>query len=185
MLFFSLKSFITILYLVFKCDFLVFSLYKYIRIFKSNIYFRKIGLTKKVSNSIFLKSFDFSFINFLIQELRFWKFPLQYFLKCTLFHSFFSINKFRLKNIFLRVLNDSNIWYEINKMIDFGLISFFGKDVHKSFCYEDINSLSYFFFNVFLSEFDFYIFSFTVYLIFSYFKVYLYFYLFIYKVFLF
>lgn len=112
--------------------------------------------------SIYVKSINFFYVHFILDTMKSWSLNLKFILKCSMFSNFFFISKSRLKNIFLKVLNDLLIWKEIEKMIDSGLISFDKNCIYRSFSYEHINSLSYFLFNVFFSEFDFYIFSSTI-----------------------
>ena len=145
--------------LVFEFNFVVFPILNYQNFLKESLYIKTSYKNQLRFNSIYFKSINYSFVHQVVEKVKLWNVFLHYILKSTLFCSFFVLTKLRLKNIFLKVLNDLVIWQQIEKMIDFGLVSFEKKYIFRSFSYENLNSLSYFFFNVYFSEFDFYVFS--------------------------
>lgn len=124
---------------------------------------------KKLKKNEFLKSaltssemfrlsmFEYSDINYihsLLERIKLWDTNISHFVKFNISIPFNSLNKNRLKNIFFKVINDSLIWDEICKIMDYNLIDF----SNYKFSYFH-NLLFYFFFNVYLSEFDYYIYN--------------------------
>jgi hypothetical protein len=64
-----------------------------------------------------------------------------------------------LKNIFRKVLKDEKIWLEIERMFEFGILNISNENIYQNFDVFSFNSLSYFLFNIYLSELDFYVYS--------------------------
>lgn len=80
---------------------------------------------------------------------------MNFFLTFNLQSSFNSINKYRLKNIFLKLVGDLRLWNEIDKMWSAGLIDFSFSLVED----EDFFSIFFckFLFNFYLAELDLYV----------------------------
>lgn len=156
---FASKVFKRFFNLVIKYNFFMYSMLNYAKFAKQKFFNKNFKKSYLKVLSIYSKSSGFSLVHYIIDEIKSWSFSLRYILNCTLFLNFFVISKFRLKNIFKKVVSDFLIWQEIERMMDSGIISFEKNCIYRSFSYENINSLSYFLFNIFFSEFDYYVFS--------------------------
>lgn len=82
-----------------------------------------------------------------------------YFISCQFVNFFDLINKNRLKNIFSRIISDLRVWDEISKMLDNNIL-----DIKSGYFYSNefspfFDFLSFFLFNVYMLEFDLYVFS--------------------------
>lgn len=121
-------------------------------------FIRKIWRNDLYLTSIFVKYNKFFFVHSIIRKIESWNFNISFFLKGKIIKSFINVNKNRLKNIFLKILKSHCIWIEIEKMMFVGLLEF-SNNIYKNLNFKNFNSLSYFVFNVYLSEFDFYVFS--------------------------
>lgn len=96
-----------------------------------------------------------SSVHLCLNKLKNWNNTINFLICFNLQISFNSFNKSRLKNIFLRIIEDHRIWDEIEKMWNAGLINFsipFFKD--ENFF---SNFFSKFIFNLYLTEIDLYI----------------------------
>lgn len=122
-------------------------------------FLKKVWRNKFSFDSLFVKSGSFSFVHLIIEKIRSWNIKILYFFSGKVLSGFLSINKLRLKNIFLKVVKDQEVWFEIEKMFDSGIINFSNNSLYNAFDFNKINSFSYLLFNVYLSELDFYIFS--------------------------
>lgn len=109
--------------------------------------------------SIFLKDNNFKLIHYIIYNLKNCHINFTYFIKCKIVKGFIILNKNRLKNIFLNIIKDIRIWIEIDKLLNFGIVDISNDIFYRNFDLKNFNSLAYFLFNVYLSEFDFYAFS--------------------------
>jgi hypothetical protein len=67
-----------------------------------------------------------------------------------------------LKNIFCKFCNDQNLWLEINKMIQIGIINFSAKAIYENLSSLDSNILSIFLLEICLIEMDLTIFNLTL-----------------------
>ena len=68
--------------------------------------------------------------------------------------NFTSKNVNILKNIFLKFCNDLSVWFEIQKMIEFGLINFSDEFIYEDMFSLNISLLSIFLIEIYFSEFD-------------------------------
>nr|YP_009538638.1 maturase [Phacus pleuronectes]AYQ93658.1 maturase [Phacus pleuronectes] len=125
---------------------------------KSN-FLKKVWHRKFPLESTFLKFRNFSSIHLILEKIRNWNTNMVFFLNCRILKGLIRINKNRLKNIFLKVIKDVRLWCEIEKMLSIGIISVSTSCIYRNFDFQIFNSLSYFLFNIFLTEFDFYIFG--------------------------
>ena len=92
----------------------------------------------------------------VVSSFSSWSTTIDYFLTCRVSKSFNRVHVNRLRNIFLKYLDDVIVWDEIYKLISYGLIDFSDRFIYlkKSFLYN--NFLSIFLFEIYLSEFDIY-----------------------------
>ena len=91
-------------------------------------------------------------VNKALQTLKLWPSNTVFFLDYDIEKAFDNVNRSRLKNIFLKYLNDTRIWNEISKMMKAGVIApdliFEEKGISQG------SILSPFLFNVYMHEFD-------------------------------
>lgn len=122
----------------------------------NNIFLKKHLCTKFVFQSQLFKSQDFYSLNTILEDINNWKFNISFFINSKIIMGFIKINKNRLRNIFFKILKDQRLWLEIEKMFEAGVINISNESVYSNFDFCSFNSLSYFLFNVYLCEFDFY-----------------------------
>nr|YP_009540959.1 maturase [Discoplastis spathirhyncha]AYQ93474.1 maturase [Discoplastis spathirhyncha] len=118
---------------------------------KKSFYLKSNWKTKHLYQSLVFSSFNNSSVHSSLIAIKKWNVNLGFFLSFDLETSFNSINRNRLKNIFLKTVEDYEIWFQIEKMWDVGLIDF-----SISFL-KDWNFFSKFLFNIYLAEVDFYV----------------------------
>ena len=106
------------------------------------------------SSKVFSKS-----IHFHLNFIRSWDKNIKFFLTARFLKSFDLINKNKLKNIFKKALIDNTFWSEIEKMIKVGIIDFSSKAIYTSKNIFSNSLLSTFLFNIYLIEFEFFIFQ--------------------------
>nr|YP_009541082.1 maturase [Lepocinclis steinii]AYQ93596.1 maturase [Lepocinclis steinii] len=102
-------------------------------------------------------------IFFTLEKIKKWNTSILYFIKFDVLKSSSFVSKNRLKNIFLRIIKDRHIWDEISKMMNSSFIKPFDYNSIIGDNYNDINSLSFLLFNIYLSELDLYLFNLTTY----------------------
>ena len=122
-------------------------------------FLRKIWRNDLYLTATFVKFNKFFFVYSILKKIENWNLNISFFVNCKLLKGFVFININRLKNIFLKVLSNKNIWFEIKKMFFVRLIDFSKDYIYHNFDFKGFNSLSYLLFNIYLSELDFYIFS--------------------------
>nr|YP_010700440.1 putative group II intron reverse transcriptase/maturase mat2 [Phacus arnoldii]WCH63578.1 putative group II intron reverse transcriptase/maturase mat2 [Phacus arnoldii] len=133
----------------------------------SHRFIKKTWSTRFLFGSIFYKSSNSS-IHLILEEIRSWDKNISFFLNARIIKGFSIINKNRLKNIFLKTIKDIKVWKEVDKMLIAGIINFSNNMIYKQHDFRSFNSLSYLLFNVYLSEFDIYVFSLSYYFNFKY-----------------
>lgn len=101
-------------------------------------------------NNVYISSIHFS-----LNLIRNWDPNTRFFFNFVILRSFDSKNKNRLRNIFKKVVNAEKIWVELEKMINLGFINFSQDSIYIG--RNSYNILSIFLFEVYLSEFDYYI----------------------------
>lgn len=94
----------------------------------------------------------------MIKDISNWNTKINFVLNCEVLQGFSYFNLNRLKNIFLKVISDINVWSEIEKMINMNFISLKTNKIHINQANMGLNSLSFLLFNLYMSELDFYIF---------------------------
>jgi len=127
---------------------------------------------------MFLSRYSFWRVQFILDELKLWNSNIRLLLNCEFLHGFLNLSLNRLKNIFFKILNDFSMWVEIERMIDFNFVCFSSNFVYNNKINLGFNNLSFLLVNIYLSEFDFYIFfraGLTIFLILS--LIFLYFHL--------
>nr|CAA10854.1 maturase-like protein [Lepocinclis spirogyroides] len=91
-------------------------------------------------------------ITYSLEIVKFWNPNLDFFIKFNVYKSFNLINLNRLKNIFSVLILDFRIWIEIKKILVFRSVNFNEKIFN-------LNILANFLFNIYISEFDNYLFN--------------------------
>lgn len=84
---------------------------------------KKTWCAKYIFRSNFFKDYHFHFIKFLFEDIKNWKINVAFFIDVKLIKGFIKINKFRLKNIFSKIIKDPKVWLEIEKMFEAGIIN--------------------------------------------------------------
>lgn len=128
-------------------------------------FFLKHNFINRRSNSF--KQFDFSFLrgNFVkdmfygLETIKTWNRNMSNFMRLDISRPSFYYNKYRIKNIFLKIINDKLVWEEVCKMEVAGYINFFSESFFSFNCFTNLNSLSLLCFNLYVSELDFYLFK--------------------------
>lgn len=99
---------------------------------------------------------NFSLLN-VFNNIENWDSNITFFISYKFLNFFDFLNKNRLKNLFLRVVKDTRVWDEIIKMMNDNIM-----EISPDYFYYDKNSqflsfLSFFLFQIYCSELDFYI----------------------------
>lgn len=105
----------------------------------------------------FSKRLIFSRVDLILDNISLWDTRVNFVLKCEFLQGFLSLNLNRLKNIFFKLINDVRVWNEIEKMINSNFVSFSKDYIYINKNNMGLNSLSFLLFNIYLSEFDFYL----------------------------
>ena len=100
-------------------------------------------------------------IHYYLAVIRTWDVNFNLFHSYRISRSFKKVHYNKLKNIFLKFVNDLFFWMEIEKMIKNNIIDVSGNFVYKFVSDFQLGCLSRFFFNIYLSEFDNYILKFS------------------------
>lgn len=116
-------------------------------------------LKKGLKTKLFPKNIDVNFsrkISFtsVLANIKNWDPNLKFFLTGNIVSSFNTINRNRLKNIFLKNIGDIIFWNEIEKMINCNLVDISGNSVYLKSNFLSNNPLSYWLLEMYLSEFD-------------------------------
>lgn len=88
-----------------------------------NFFLKKLWATRKSVSYIYFSSYGSS-IHYPLNKLKLWDNYVHFILKCKLIPDIRVINRFLLKNIFLKMFQDLSLWFEIEKMINSSLIGF-------------------------------------------------------------
>lgn len=83
---------------------------KYDLVSWNSLVLNKFWRNKSLIKSKFIKFNNFSSIHNIILVVKNWNANINFFLKARIYRSFSFINKFRLKNIFLKTVRDIKIW---------------------------------------------------------------------------
>lgn len=105
----------------------------------------------------------------IFEKLKFWDIDIAYFVKFSVLYYNVNINKNRLKNIFCSVIEDLRLWREISIMFDYNILSFNYNFLYFNSGCNNLNSLSLILFEIYMSEFDFYVFNLSRYFYYKYF----------------
>nr|AYB71454.1 hypothetical protein [Trachelomonas grandis] len=108
-------------------------------------------LTYKFSDRFFLFAFN-RLSSILMSLLKFDRFNFIFSSRFIKKNESFSIN--RLRSIFLKVIKDSILWNEINKMFSSNLVNVFSESIYERSHFFSTSWLSIFLFEIFFIEFD-------------------------------
>nr|YP_010700262.1 putative group II intron reverse transcriptase/maturase mat2 [Euglena undulata]WCH63461.1 putative group II intron reverse transcriptase/maturase mat2 [Euglena undulata] len=122
------------------------------------------NLFKSLKNSQ-LKCFDYNDFNinfaFLSANvIKTWVGDIRYFLKFNLLKSFSTLNKNRMKNIFLKIFNDVFVWEEIEKMFNTNFLSISDDFLYCSRTNLGRSALSVLLFEIYIHQLDMFFFDF-------------------------
>lgn len=95
-----------------------------------------------------------SFLISTLANIKGWDTNLKYFLVGNIYLSFNTINRRRLKNIFLKVVNNINLWNEIEKMINCNLINISDSSIYMKSNFLETSLLASWLLDIYLNEFD-------------------------------
>nr|YP_009145368.1 maturase [Cryptoglena skujai]AKL38993.1 maturase [Cryptoglena skujai] len=120
-------------------------------------FFLKKFLTSR--NSFFSPNFIIygTSVHYQLKSLKLWNNPIHFILKCKLLPDIACVNKFFLKNIFLKIFDDVDLWFEIEKMMDSNLIGFTNEFIYRSKINLKLIFISRFLLNLYLRELDFFV----------------------------
>lgn len=106
--------------------------------------------------------------NVVFEKLKSWNGSISFFITFSILPFFSETNKNRLKNIFCSIIQDLRVWREITFMFDFNILGFKYNDLYFTSFKSNSNSLSLILFEIYISEFDFYIFNLSRYFFYKY-----------------
>ena len=101
--------------------------------------------------------------------MKLWNTHISFFIKFNVLSYIIDVNKSRLKNIFCSFIQDFRIWREISLMFDNNILSFDHSHLYFNYFGNTFNSLSLLLFEIYISEFDFYVFNLSRYFYYKYF----------------
>nr|YP_009512076.1 maturase [Euglena hiemalis]AXI98008.1 maturase [Euglena hiemalis] len=137
-------------------EFFIFS-FNYINFFNSTNFNYLKFLPFKLRAFPYFENSDLFSPHFALLSLKVWDKQIIFYMTLKVLRSFTSINKTRLKNIFLKFLKNTFIWQELEKLVNTGFVNISNSSIYSSRNYLFSSSLSPFLFNLYMLEIDFFL----------------------------
>lgn len=105
----------------------------------------------------------------IFDNLQHWDNNVSFFIRFSILTNTVDVNLNRLKNIFCSIIEDLRVWREVSLMFDNNVLSFDYNRLYFNYLGNISNSLSLILFEMYMSDFDFYIFNLSRYFYYKYF----------------